>query len=140
MGSLALFVMGACNTFAAGELFPAYARNTRLLAIAQLQYFFVGYALFGGWAALYYGLAKTGRLANDARGTWSFWLMFAGFNVAFFPSSLRSGLPPLPSDVLRLFAGQASWEACAGAYVFAAGFLLGVWTVARALVDERHRP
>lgn len=130
--------MGVCNTFAA-ELFPVGSvRNSRLLAMAQLQYFFVGYGLFCGWAALYYGLGKGGRVVNEQRGAWSFWLMFIGFNLAFFPSALRSGLPPLPSDVLRLFAGKASFEACAGAYLFAAGFLLSAWNVVRAFIEQRR--
>jgi heme/copper-type cytochrome/quinol oxidase subunit 1 len=106
--------------------------------MAQLQYFFVGYGLFCGWAALYYALGKAGRVVNEQRGTWSFWLMFIGFNFAFFPSALRSGLPPLPSDVLRLFTGRGSFGAGIGAYLFAAGLLLSMWNVARAFIDRRR--
>jgi heme/copper-type cytochrome/quinol oxidase subunit 1 len=134
MGSAAIFIIGACNTFAAAELFPVSGRNTRALAIAQLQYFFVGFGFFYGWAALYSWLARTARLVDEERGAWSFWLMFVGFNLAFFPSSLRaSDLPPLPTDALRLLTGNASFEACAGAYTFAAGFLLSVSNIVRAL-------
>lgn len=138
MGSAALFVMGACNAFAAELFAVGSVRNGRQLAVAQLQYFFVGYGLFCGWAALYYCLGRTGSVVDEQRGMWSFWLMFIGFNLAFFPSSLRGGLPPLPSEALRVFTGKVSFEACAGAYIFAGGFLLSVWNVARAFIQRRR--
>src|SRR5262249_25151883 len=54
--------------------------------VAHLHYVLIGGSLFGLFAGIYYWWPKmTGRLLGEGLGRVNFWLMFAGFNLAFFP-------------------------------------------------------
>ncbi|HEY7802598.1 MAG TPA: cbb3-type cytochrome c oxidase subunit I, partial [Dehalococcoidia bacterium] len=54
--------------------------------VAHLHYVLVGGVVFPIFAGLYYWIPKiTGRMMNEKLGQLNFWLMFAGFNISFFP-------------------------------------------------------
>jgi cytochrome c oxidase subunit I+III len=44
------------------------------------------FRIFG--ALYHWGPKMIGRLLDERVGKWSFWLMFVGFNVAFFPQHI----------------------------------------------------
>jgi cytochrome c oxidase subunit 1 len=91
------------------------------------------FPLFG---AFYYWFPKfTGRLMGEKLGQWSFWLMFVGFNVAFFPMHLL-GLHGMPRRVWTYQAGMG-WDglnltATIGAYTLALGILLSLINAIRS--------
>jgi heme/copper-type cytochrome/quinol oxidase subunit 1 len=77
----------------------------------------------------------TGRLLDEGLGTWSFWLMFLGFNLAFFPMHI-AGLLGMPRRVWTWPAGLG-WEphnllATVGAFVLALGVLLTAVNLSRS--------
>jgi cytochrome c oxidase subunit 1/cytochrome c oxidase subunit I+III len=78
-------------------------------------------------AAVYYWMPKiTGRLLDERLGKVSFWLIFVGFNLLFFPMHV-SGLLGMPRRVYTYLPGLG-WEgwnlaSSIGAYVVALGFL-----------------
>ena len=84
--------------------------------------------VFPLFAALYYwSPLVTGRLLSEKVGKWAFWLMFIGFNAAFFPMHI-TGLIGMPRRVYT-YPGHLGWNALnmistVFAFVFAAGVLL----------------
>ncbi len=96
--------------------------------VAHLHYVLIGGAVFPLFGALYYWYPKfTGRLMSERLGRASFWLMFVGFNVAFFPMHLL-GLQGMPRRVYTYPAemgwGTLNLVATIGAVTLAAGILL----------------
>ncbi|HEY0823807.1 MAG TPA: cytochrome c oxidase subunit I [Ramlibacter sp.] len=96
--------------------------------VAHLHYVLIGGAVFPLFGALYYWYPKfTGRMMSERLGRWSFWLMFVGFNVAFFPMHLL-GLDGMPRRVYT-YPAELGWGtmnllATGGAVTLAAGILL----------------
>jgi heme/copper-type cytochrome/quinol oxidase subunit 1 len=84
-----------------------------------------------------------GRRLSFRLGIWSFWLCFAGFNIAFLPMHL-TGLLGMPRRVFTYGAGMG-WDwlnltSTIGAFVFAAGFLVFVWDCVRPKGDAEKSP
>jgi cytochrome c oxidase subunit I+III len=107
--------------------------------VAHLHYVLLGGAVFPLFGALYYWYPKvTGRMAAERLGHWSFWLMFLGFNTAFFPMHLL-GLHGMPRRVYTYQAGMG-WDAMnlvstIGALILATGVFL---TVVNLVRSRRH--
>jgi cytochrome c oxidase subunit I+III len=96
--------------------------------VAHLHYVLLGGAVFPLFGAFYYWFPKfTGRLMNERLGRWNFWLMFIGFNVAFFPMHIL-GLQGMPRRVYT-YPGEMGWGtlnmvSSVGSAVVALGVLL----------------
>ena len=85
-GFIFIFVIGGLT----GVMFSSVPFNQAItdsyFVVAHLHYVLVGGAMFPMFAAFYHWLPKmTGRILSDSLGKWSFWLMFIGFNLTFFP-------------------------------------------------------
>ena len=129
-GFLFLFVVGGLS----GVMFPAAPFDRQVtdtyFVVAHFHYTLVGGAVFPMFAAFYYWIPKmTGRLLNERLGAWNFWLMFVGFNVAFFPMHIN-GLLGMPRRVYTYQAGLG-WDTLnlietIGASMLAIGILLFV--------------
>jgi len=107
--------------------------------VAHLHYVLLGGAVFPLFGALYYWYPKfVGRLMSERLGRWSFWLMFVGFNVAFFPMHLL-GMNGMPRRVYTYPAemgwGTMNLVATIGAVTLALGIFL---TLVNALRSARH--
>jgi cytochrome c oxidase subunit I+III len=107
--------------------------------VAHLHYVLIGGAVFPLFGAFYYWFPKfVGRMMSEHLGRWSFWLMFIGFNVAFFPMHLL-GLEGMPRRVYTYPAemgwGDLNLLATVGAVTLATGILL---TLVNALRSVRH--
>ncbi|MDB5943057.1 MAG: cytochrome c oxidase, subunit [Ramlibacter sp.] len=107
--------------------------------VAHLHYVLIGGSVFPLFGAIYYWYPKVvGRLMNERLGHWSFWLMFAGFNIAFFPMHLL-GLQGMPRRVYTYQAGMG-WDnmnllSSIGAFILAAGVFATLVNVVRS---RRH--
>jgi cytochrome c oxidase subunit 1 len=107
--------------------------------VAHLHYVLIGGAVFPLFGALYYWFPKfTGRMMSERLGRWSFWLMFLGFNVAFFPMHLL-GLQGMPRRIYTYPAemgwGSLNLLSTLGALTLATGILL---TLVNAVRSARH--
>jgi cytochrome c oxidase subunit I+III len=106
--------------------------------VAHLHYVLLGGAVFPLFGAFYYWFPKfTGRLMAEGMGRVSFWLMFVGFNVAFFPMHLL-GLQGMPRRVYT-YQGGMGWDtlnltSTIGAFTLALGFLV---TLVNAVLSAR---
>jgi cytochrome c oxidase subunit 1 len=98
--------------------------------VAHLHYVLLGGAVFPLFGAFYYWFPKfTGRMMSERLGRWSFWLMFVGFNVTFFPMHIL-GLEGMPRRIYTYPAemgwGSLNLLASVGAFTLATGFLLSL--------------
>ena len=131
-----LFVLGFLVIFTFGGLtgvmvamvpFDWQAHDTYFV-VAHFHYVLVGGMVFPLFAAFYYWAPAFSRRALSERlGKAAFYLMFIGFNVAFFPMHL-TGLMGMPRRVYT-YPGGLGWDALnlvstAGAFTLAAGVLI----------------
>jgi cytochrome c oxidase subunit I+III len=138
-GGIAIFVIGGLTgVMVALAPFDWQAHDTYFV-VAHLHYVMIGGMLFPVVAGIYYyyPLIDAKKL-SDRLGRIAFWLMFLGFNVAFFPMHL-TGLRGMPRRVFT-YPGDVGWDwlnltSTIGAYVFAAGVLVVVFDVMR----PKHR-
>ena len=134
-GALAIFVIGGLTgVMVALAPFDWQAHDTYFV-VAHLHYVLIGGMLFPVVAGVYYFYPMlTGRKLSDRLGKIGFWLMFVGFNGAFFPMHL-SGLRGMPRRVFtypdELGLNLLNLTSSIGAFVFAAGVLFIVWDVVR---------
>ncbi|HWH50376.1 MAG TPA: cytochrome c oxidase subunit I [Gemmatimonadaceae bacterium] len=105
--------------------------------VAHIHYVLAGGTLFGVMAAIYYWYPKMyGRMLSESIGKLSFWLMFVGFNVGFFPMHV-SGLLGMPRRIYTYSAasgwGPANLVTTIGVYVFALGLIVTLWNVIQSV-------
>jgi cytochrome c oxidase subunit 1/cytochrome c oxidase subunit I+III len=140
-----LFVLGFLVSFVAGGLtgvmFAVVPFDQQVtdsyFVVAHFHYVLFGGAVFPILAAVYYWMPKiTGRLLDERLGKVSFWLIFVGFNLLFFPMHV-SGLLGMPRRVYTYLPGLG-WDglnlaSSIGAYVVAFGFLTTLVNLLRSL-------
>ena len=77
--------------------------------VAHFHYVLIGGSTFPLLGAIYFWFPKiTGRMMGDRLGRISFWLLFAGFNLTFFPMHLL-GLDGMPRRVYT-YPGAMGWQ------------------------------
>ncbi|MGB3390787.1 MAG: cytochrome c oxidase subunit I [Pseudaminobacter sp.] len=134
-GGIAIFVIGGLTgVMVALAPFDWQAHDTYFI-VAHLHYVLIGGMLFPVIAGIYYYYPLLdARKLSDRLGRLAFWLMFVGFNVAFFPMHL-TGLRGMPRRVFT-YPADIGWDwlnlvSTTGAFVFATGVLVVVIDVLR---------
>lgn len=140
-GGLAIFVIGGfTGVMVALVPFDWQAHDTYFV-VAHLHYVLIGGMLFPVVAGIYYYYPLiNARKLSDRLGKGAFWLMFVGFNVAFFPMHL-TGLRGMPRRVFT-YPADIGWDglnliSTVGAFIFAAGVAVVVIDVVR---PKRRQP
>jgi cytochrome c oxidase subunit 1/cytochrome c oxidase subunit I+III len=142
-----LFVIGFILVFVLGGLsgvmfaaipFDAQVHDTYFV-VAHFHYVMTGAVIFPLFGALYYWLPKmTGRLMSERWGKASFWTIFVGFNLAFFPMHI-AGILGQPRRTYTYQAGLG-WTApnlisTVGSFLLGLGILITfvnwVWSLRR---------
>lgn len=127
-GFVLLFVIGGVSGFMTAAVPLDWQLNNTYFIVAHLHYVLIGINVFPVIGGLHYWFPKvTGRLMDETLGKWSFWIMFIGFNVAFFPMHIL-GLEGMPRRIYT-YADQLGWSTSnlvvsIGAFAFALGILL----------------
>jgi cytochrome c oxidase subunit I+III len=79
-----------------------------MFVVAHLHYVLIGGAVFPLFGAFHYWYPKwTGRMMSERLGHVSFWLLFVGFNLTFFPLH-RVGLAGMPRRVYT-YLPETGW-------------------------------
>ena len=129
VGFMVLFVIGGITgIMVAAVPFDAQAHDTYFV-VGHLHYVLIGGVAFPIFAGVYYWWPKfTGKMYKDKWGHLSFWLLFVGVNVTFFPMHIV-GLMGMPRRVYTYPAGLG-WDvynliSTIGVFIIVAG--LGVF-------------
>jgi cytochrome c oxidase subunit I+III len=128
VGFLILFVFGGITGVMTAAVPFDWQVHDSYFVVAHFHYVLVGGVVFPIFAAFYYWLPKfTGKLLNEKLGHWNFWLMFIGFNIAFFPMHIV-GLMGMPRRVYT-YSAESGWEiynliSTIGAFILFGGILI----------------
>jgi len=137
VGFLFTFVIGGTSGVMLAVPPADFQYSGSYFLVAHIHYVLVGGSLLALLAAIHYWFPKiTGRLLDDRRGRWGFWLVFAGLNITFFPMHFLGlfGMPRridtyppnLGFDTLNLIS-------TIGVFVLGAGLLIALANMRRAL-------
>jgi heme/copper-type cytochrome/quinol oxidase subunit 3 len=144
LGFIALFVIGGLSGVVTAFIPFDWQVTDTYFIVAHIHYVIVGANVFPVLAAFYHWLPKmTGRLMNETAGQWGFWLMFIGFNAAFFPMHLV-GLAGMPRRIYT-YPGDMGWDTwnlviTCGAWLFAIGVLVNVINFIMSTRRGTHAP
>ncbi len=127
-GFVVLFVIGGVSGFMTGSVPVDWELTQTYWVVAHIHYVLIGINLFPVIGGVYYWFPKiTGRMLDERLGKWNFWVMFIGFNLAFFPMHI-TGLMGMPRRIYTYPAGLG-WTALnqittIGAFILAVGILM----------------
>jgi cytochrome c oxidase subunit 1 len=138
-----LFALGFVSVFTIGGLsgiflaaFPIdWQVHDTYYVVAHFHYVLFGGSILAILGGLHYWWPKFfGRMLSETIGKWSFWFIFIGFNVTFFPQHLI-GLLGMPRRVYTytdegLIEGY-NLTSTIGSWVMGVGFLFVLWNVLR---------
>jgi cytochrome c oxidase subunit I len=142
LGFICLFVIGGISgVMTASVPFDLQATDTYFI-VAHLHYVLIGINLFPVLAGFHYWLPKmTGRMLSERLGKWTFWVLFAGVNLTFFPMHIV-GLRGMPRRVYT-YPAEIGWDwlnmaESIGAVVTVVGILLFminvIWSRKRGVI------
>jgi cytochrome c oxidase subunit 1 len=133
LGFIVIFTIGGLSgIFVAAYPFDWQAQDTYFV-VAHLHYVLFGGSIFAVFAALHYWWPKIfGKMLSEPLGKASFWLMFVGMNLTFFPMHML-GLLGMPRRIYTYHYGGA-WEgynlaSTIGSGIMSLGILVFAWNV-----------
>jgi cytochrome c oxidase subunit I+III len=144
LGFLFIFLVGGITGVMVAVMPFDWQATDSYFIVAHLHYVLNGAVVFPIFGAMYYwGPKMTGRALSERLGRWSFWTMFVGFNVAFFPMHIL-GLLGMPRRVYTYDRG-VGWGTLnlivsLGAVAFAGGATTSLVNWFRAVLRREAVP
>jgi cytochrome c oxidase subunit 1/cytochrome c oxidase subunit I+III len=127
-GFVFLFVVGGVSGVMTAAVSLDWQLNETYFIVGHLHYVLLGINVFPVVGGIYYWFPKFyGRMMNETLGKWSFWVMFIGFNLGFFPMHI-AGLLGMPRRIYTYSSGMG-WDTVnmvtsVGSFIFAFGVLI----------------
>jgi cytochrome c oxidase subunit I+III len=131
LGFLLIFLLGGITGVMVAVMPFDWQITDSYFIVAHFHYVLNGAVVFPIFGAIYFWTPKmTGRLLDERLGRLSFWTMFVGFNLAFFPMHVL-GLLGMPRRVYTYDTGLG-WDALnllatIGGFMFAVGTGITLW-------------
>src|ERR1043165_525508 len=136
IGFFLIFVFGGLSGIMQASVPVDLQLHDTFFVVAHFHYVLIGGSVFPLFAAFHYWFPKfTGRMLSEGLGKLTFWLMFIGFNINFFPMH-QLGLEGMPRRVYT-YLPQMGWGnlnlvSSAGAFVLTLGVLVFVVNVLKS--------
>ena len=136
-GLVALFTIGGLSGIMHASPPVDLQQTDSYFVVAHLHYVLIGGSLFGILAGASYWWPKmTGRMLDERLGRVAFWIIFAGFNLTFFPQHYLGAIG-MPRRIYTYSAdtGWGFWNlvSSVGAFGIALGVLLFAVNAVRSL-------
>jgi cytochrome c oxidase subunit 1 len=137
VGFIALFMIGGLSGIFLAAIPVDLQVTDSYFVIAHFHYVMGAVPVFAVIGGLHYWFPKiTGRMMHRALGIWSFWVLFVGFNMTFFPMHAL-GLSGMPRR-MHSYAEHPGWEllnqlATLGSFVLSIGILMVLWNCLSSL-------
>src|SRR5207248_8022426 len=137
IGFLLIFLLGGITGAMLAVMPFDWQVTDSYFVVAHFHYVLNGAVVFPIFGAIYFWMPKmTGRMLNEPLGTASFWVMFVGFNLAFFPMHIL-GFLGMPRRVYTYQSGLG-WDHLnlivtigGGLFAVGTGLTLLNWVVSR---------
>jgi cytochrome c oxidase subunit 1 len=136
LGFIAIFVLGGLSGVTLASVpFDLQVHDTYYV-VAHFHYVLIGGAVFPLFGGIHYWFPKiTGRMLSDALGKVTFWMLFLGFNITFFPMHVL-GFEGMPRRIYTYPAelgwGTLNLVASLGAGLLALGGVVFLFNVMRS--------
>jgi cytochrome c oxidase subunit 1 len=99
LGFVVIFVLGGLSGVTLASVPVDLQVHDTYYVVAHFHYVLIGGAVFPLLGGIYYWYPKmTGRMFDERLGKWTFGVLFAGFNITFFPMH-QLGLMGMPRRV-----------------------------------------
>jgi cytochrome c oxidase subunit I+III len=137
VGFLVIFVLGGITGVMVAIVPFNFQIHDSFFVVAHFHYVLIGGVVFPVMAGLYFWIPKiSGRMLKEGLSKTSFWFVFIGFNLAFFPQHFL-GFLGMPRRVYTYGPGLG-WEShnllsTLGAFILAAGILVFLIDLAYSL-------
>jgi cytochrome c oxidase subunit 1 len=135
LGFMFLFTIGGLTGIFLATIATDVHFHDTYFVVAHFHYVMVGGTLMAIMGGIYYWFPKMfGRMVNEFWARISFFFIFVGFNVTFFPQFVLGslGMPRRYYDYLPAFE-HLNRVSTVGAYMIGVGFLVGGISVIHAL-------
>ncbi len=137
LGFVALFIVGGLSGVSHAVSPSDFQQQDTYYIVAHVHYVLFGGSIFGLFSGVYYWLPKiTGRMYNEGMGKLTFWLLFIGMNVTFFPMHF-AGLNGMPRRIYT-YASEFGWGdlnllSTVGYFIIFLGFVTFAISIVRAV-------
>ena len=141
IGFILLFMIGGLSGIFLAVFSIDLQVTDSYFVVAHFHYVMGSIPVFAVMGGLHYWYPKmTGRMLNRSLGIWSFWVLFVGFNLTFFPMHAM-GLSGMPRRISS-YPTHPGWErmneiATLGSFVISLGVLLIVYNCITSLRSGR---
>ncbi len=136
LGALFIFIIGGITGVFLGAIVLDYSFRGTYWVVAHFHYVMASSAVILIGAVYYWFPKMTGKMYNEFLGKVHFALAFVGFNLLYFPMFV---VWETPRRAFHFDAGFTIWHqvATAGAFLFAASFLVMFYNLAKSLYSDR---
>ncbi len=144
VGFIWMFMMGGFTGIMHSSPPVDAQQQDTYFVVAHFHYVLIGGSIFALFAGMYYWFPKvTGRLMDDFVGKIVFYLMFIGFNLAFFPMHIL-GMTGMPRRT-HTYKSEMGWDqsnfwSTIGAFILGIGILIFVIQAIHAYYKGKKSP